>query len=62
MREVYGEAAPTLNFVIQTSQHRCYTHSLSQPYGPQSLRSSLGAPAGGVLVELSMQGMALRYS
>lgn len=29
---------------------------------PQLLRSSLGAPAGGVLVLLSMQGMALRYS
>ncbi len=29
---------------------------------PQSLRSSLGAPAGGVLNVLSMQGIALRYS
>jgi hypothetical protein len=29
---------------------------------PQSLRSSSGAPAGGVLNELSMQGMALKYS
>jgi hypothetical protein len=29
---------------------------------PQSLRSSLGAPAGGGLDALSMQGMALRYS
>jgi hypothetical protein len=29
---------------------------------PQLLRSSLGAPAGGVLVVLSMQGIALRYS
>lgn len=29
---------------------------------PQLLRSSLGAPAGGVLVVLSMQGIALKYS
>ena len=29
---------------------------------PQSLRSSLGAPAGGVLHVMSMQGIALRYS
>ena len=29
---------------------------------PQLLRSSLGAPAGGVLAVLSMQGIALRYS
>jgi len=29
------------------------------PHLPQSLRSSLGAPAGGVLVLLSMQGIAL---
>ena len=29
---------------------------------PQSLRSSSGAPAGGVLNVLSMQGIALKYS
>ena len=28
---------------------------------PQSFRSSFGAPACGVLVVLSMQGIALRY-
>jgi hypothetical protein len=47
---------------IRVFQHRCYTHSLSQSYLPQSLRSSFGAPAGGVLTVLSMQGIALRYS
>ena len=49
-------------FVIQISQQRWFTHSLCRTYLPQSLRSSSGAPAGGVLTLLSMQGIALRYS
>jgi hypothetical protein len=39
-----------------------YRVSAVRSYYPQSLRSSLGAPAGGGLVLLSIQGMALRYS
>jgi hypothetical protein len=39
-----------------------YRVSAVRSYFPQSLRSSLGAPAGGGLVLLSIQGMALRYS
>lgn len=69
VRDKFEAANPTLRagqIGIDESRVRCdASEALSWATAwasPQSLRSSLGAPRGGVLVVLSIQGIALRYS